>query len=470
MAHKISERPCETYRDIIERDATGYPDYLRHAAMPDIGTAPVAAERYWSRRFFEQENRYLWPRVWQMACLVDEIPNTGDCVHYEIATRSLIIVNTGERIRAFFNACLHRGRKLITGDCRRGHFVCPFHAITWSLDGELVHNPIAWDLPQWSAENSRLPQARVATWGGFVFVCMDPDAPGFEEVAGPMIEHFAPYGWNERYCAWRYRKRIRANWKIAQETFMESHHSQTTHPQLLPSIADINSQYDFLNAYVSRHISAGATASPALDPMPDEHEKVRMMRKRGDRRVAGVDFSTLPDDFRARTYLGAHSRKALSAEFGQNLDGAKDAEVLDYLLYAVFPNMSFWAGYGPKLVYRWRPEPNDPECSSMDILWMQPLKKGQAKPPVPDPIVLDYDEKISGREAGAQSLQRVFDQDFSNIPHIQSGMKSLPSGEVHFTEYSEARIRFLHQFIDRFIDTGERGEPVPVPELSLDGR
>ena len=103
----------------------------------------------------------------------------------------------------------------------------------------------------------------------------------------------------------------------------------------------------------------------------------------------------------------------------------------------------------------------------MDILWMQPLKKGQAKPAVPDPIVLDYDEKISGQEAGAQSLQRVFDQDFSNIPHIQSGMKSLPSGEVHFTEYSEARIRFLQQFIDRFIDTGERGEPVPVPELSL---
>ena len=461
----IADKPAETYQDIIGNDPSGAPAFLAHAHSPDIGTEAIEAERYWCADFFKKENAFLWPRVWQMACLLDDIPEIGDCYHYEIAERSLIIVNTQQGIRAYFNSCLHRGRKLITTHCKKKEFVCPFHAITWSLDGQVTHNPIAWDLPQWNDENSRLPQARVATWGGFIFICMDDQAPDFDTVAGPMIEHFKPYDWDNRYCAWWYEKRIKANWKIAQETFMESHHSQTTHPQLLSSIADINSQYDFLNAYISRHISAGATASPTMDPYPDEHEKVRLMQKRGDHRVAGIDLNKLPENLSARSHLGDHSRKALTEALGKDLSGAKDAEVLDYLLYTAFPNMAFWAGYGPKLVYRWRPDHNDPESSFMDIMWMEQLKEGQERPAPARKVKLDYDDKIASQTAGADSLKMVFDQDFSNIPHIQTGMKSSQSGQIHFTDYTERRIRFLHQFIDRFIESGERNEPPPGVEL-----
>lgn len=462
---ELSKRPEQTYQDIIANDASGAPDFLSHAHAPELGTAPVAVERYWSTDFFQKENKYLWPRTWQMACLTDEIAELGDCFYYEIADQSLIIVNTEDGIKAYYNSCLHRGRKLISNNCSKKEFVCPFHAITWSLSGQITHNPIAWDLPQWNDENSRLPEARVATWGGFVFICMDETAPDFETVAGPMIEQLEPYGWDNRHRSWWYEKRIKANWKVAQETFMESHHSQTTHPQLLSSIADINSQYDFLNAYVSRHISAGATASPTLDPYPDEHEKLQLMQKRGDHRVEGIDLDNLPDDFSARSHLSEHARQSLSNQLDTDLSQAKDAEVLDYLLYAVFPNMAFWAGYGPKLVYRWRPEPGNPECSIMDIMWMEQLPEGQARPKPSRKISLDYHDKMSLQKEGADSLKKVFDQDFSNIPHIQTGMKSSKSGEVHFTDYTERRIRFLHQFIDQHISSGERGEPPPGIEL-----
>lgn len=459
--NKLSSRPDQSYQDIISQDASGTPKFLEPAGSLDVGIEPIAADRYWSREFYDLENEHLWPRVWQMVCHRDDIPNIGDCFHYEIAERSLIIANTKSGVKAYRNACLHRGRKLITGHCRKSEFECPFHAITWSLDGEVIRNPIAWDMPQWDDENSRLPQAKVAEWGGFIFINMDEKAPDFESVAQPMIADLEPYDWDNRYRAFWYEKHVRANWKTLAEPFMESHHSQTTHPQLVPAIGDINSQYDFPNAYISRQISAGATASPAMQPQPSEKEKLAFMKKRGDARVDGVDLEKLPGEFRARTYLGEHARQRLEKETGRNHAHATDAELLDYILYGIFPHMTFWAGFGSKLVYRWRPEPGNPEGSIMDIIMMAPIPEGQDKPAPAPKIVLEYDDKVSSFEPGPSSLKTVLDQDFGNIPHIQSGMKSLKSGEVHFSEYTESRIRYMHQFIDSFIETGKTGEAIP---------
>lgn len=459
----ISKRPEHTYEDIIRADVTGTPEYLKHAKRYDVGIEPVSADRYWSKGFHDEENQYLWTRTWQMACMEAEIPNVGDCFHYEISDRSLIITRTEKGIRAFHNACLHRGRKLITHHCNKTEFVCPFHAITWDNHGNLIRNPIAWDMPQWNAENSRLPGAKVATWGGFIFVNMNPDAPSFEEMAGPMIEHLAPYNWEHRYCEFWFEKHVPANWKITAEAFMESHHSQTTHPQLLPSIADINSQYDYLNSYISRHISAAATASPTMDPQPTEAEQIGLMQKRGDMRTMGIDANDLPNDFRTRTLLAEHARNRLTEGTGVDHSSASDAEVLDYILYGVFPNMAFWAGYGPKLVYRWRPEPGNPEGSIMDIIWTVPYTSDKVPPPHPKRIILGYNDRMVDQEPGAGPLKHVFDQDFGNIPHIQTGIKSLVSGEINFSEYTEGRIRYMHQMIDQFIETGKAGEAIPKP-------
>ena len=461
----MSEKPDQTYAEIIADDATGAPEFLSHAEFPDIGTEPIAAERYYSKEFFELENKYLWPRVWQMACHRDDIPEIGNCYHYEISDRSLIIVHTEQGFRAFYNACLHRGRKLITGHCKKDKFECPFHAITWSLDGEMIYNPIAWDMPQWTPENSKLPEARIAEWGGFIFVCMDPFAPEFEVVAGPMINDLARYDWENRYRAWWVEKHVNANWKTVAEPFMESHHSQTTHPQLLYSIADINSQYDFLNAYVSRQISAAASASPSLDPQPTNLEQVAKMIERGDGRVAGLNIDELPDDFNTRTHLGNFQRDQLTKSLGRDHSHATDAEVLDYLLYGVFPHMVFWAGYGGKLVYRWRPNSKHPEASIMDIIYMQPLADGAERPAPAQKQVVGPDESLKTVTGMPGPLKLVFEQDFGNIPHVQNGLRSLESGEINLSSYTESRIRFMHQLIDRFIYTGQDGEQPPGAEL-----
>ena len=210
-----------------------------------------------------------------------------------------------------------------------------------------------------------------------------------------------------------------------------------------------------------------ATASPAMDPQPSEQEKLALMKKRGDARVDGVELDVLPDEFRARTFLGKHARERLKATTGKDYSEAKDSELLDYILNGIFPHMTFWAGYGSKLVYRWRPEPGNPEGSIMDIIMMSPIPLGEKKPEPARKVILGYDDKVSSCKQGPSSLKIVLDQDFGNIPHIQTGMKSLKSGKINFSQYTESRIRYMHQFIDRFIESGRAKEPIPNAKLEF---
>jgi nitrite reductase/ring-hydroxylating ferredoxin subunit len=107
-----------------------------------------------------------------MACHEDDIPNVGDSHVYDIAHLSYVIVRTGpDEIRAFPNACLHRGRALLTEDSKGLHeFRCPFHGWGWKIDGTLKEVPCQWDFPSVSARTHSLPSVRVGRWGGWVFI------------------------------------------------------------------------------------------------------------------------------------------------------------------------------------------------------------------------------------------------------------------------------------------------------------
>jgi phenylpropionate dioxygenase-like ring-hydroxylating dioxygenase large terminal subunit len=457
-APRLDRHPGDTYEDILDRDART-PDYLREGRVPEVGVLPVAVSRYLSQDFFDKEVRYLWPKVWQMACREEDIPEVGDYVIYEIVGKSLIVTRTApEEFKAFYNTCLHRGRKLVTLNGSRSEFKCPYHGITWTQDGKLKENPIGWDFPQWEGRCMDLPQARTDRWGGFVFINMDVNAKPLSVYIKPMADDFARFDWENRYRMLWIRKHVRCNWKVLAEAFMESHHSITTHPQLLPSLGDVNSQYDLPNDWISRHFSAAGVQSPVIDPLTQQEILDYMMAPNGRRRgpVADLDVKhTLSPDVSARHYMADLTRKGLQQTYGYDYSERSDAEVLDPLLYNLFPNMSFWAGEGPKLTYRWRPNGADPHSAVMDIMMHSPWPKGEARPKSAPMIELAYDDKVSDvAPPGYEGLAAVFDQDFSNLPYVQEGLLASGNGEVHFAKYTEMRIRHLHQMIDRYIAEG----------------
>ena len=102
---------------------------------------------------------------------------------------------------------------------------------------------------------------------------------------------------------------------------MESHHSVTTHPQILASLADANSQYDLPNDWISRHFSAGGVPSPFIDPMTEQQVLDAMLGPNGRRRgpVAELeDTHVLAEGATARSYMAELSRKGLGAVDGRD--------------------------------------------------------------------------------------------------------------------------------------------------------
>ena len=82
----------------------------------------VPKERYYDPDFYAMEVEQLWPRVWQMACRLEEIPQPRDFVEYEFLDQSVIVVRTDDMgVAAFQNTCRHRGVKLVegSGTCAR---------------------------------------------------------------------------------------------------------------------------------------------------------------------------------------------------------------------------------------------------------------------------------------------------------------------------------------------------------------
>ena len=75
----------------------------------------IPARRYYDSAFFELEKEKLWPRVWQMACRLEEIPEVGDYVEYTIFEKSVVVVRTHSGVKAFHNVCRHRGMRLVEG-------------------------------------------------------------------------------------------------------------------------------------------------------------------------------------------------------------------------------------------------------------------------------------------------------------------------------------------------------------------
>ena len=159
--------PGPSYQDILDTDNAPAPEILRESGSDALGAHDLPVDVYLSADYHRREVDHLWRAVWQIAGRVEDVANPGDSFVYDLADDSLIIVRTqAGKLRAYHNACLHRGTRLRDEAGSLERIRCPFHGFTWSLDGDLADVPCRWDFPQIDDDHFRLPEARVDTWGG----------------------------------------------------------------------------------------------------------------------------------------------------------------------------------------------------------------------------------------------------------------------------------------------------------------
>jgi phenylpropionate dioxygenase-like ring-hydroxylating dioxygenase large terminal subunit len=436
--------PGSTYQEIIGADQQPGSDVLRHEHAGWFGDRDIEIARYTSRAFHELEKDRLWSRVWQMACRVEEIPEVGDTILYEICDKSILLVRSGpDEIRAFWNSCRHRGRQLVSEPGYVQQLRCPFHGFTWNLDGSLAFIPSRWDFPQIDDDRLGLGQLRVEVWAGFVFVNPDPAAEDLQSFLGELVDHFADWTLDDRYIEGHATKIYRANWKVAQEAFMEAFHVASTHPQMLVRMGDVNGQYDCYEHF-SRSMNASGVPSPIMRRTPSEQEMLDAML---DRRLDEPAQVQVPEGMTFREFTGQLSRESLRPIIGERADQLSDAELVDSIDYSVFPNFHPWAAY-QRLVYRFRPNGDAHLSCIMDVYILSPFT---GERPAPAPVQeLGPDESWIDAEV-LGSTGRILDQDSINIPKVQIGLRSAPASGLPLSLYQESKIRHFHQLLDRWL-------------------
>ncbi len=435
--------PGISYQELLDNDTHEVPPVLRLEAEEYLGSADVDINHYISREFHELEFEHVWRKVWQFACREDDIPEVGDYVIYEIVRDSWLVMRTApDEIKAYPNACLHRGRRLKDHPGQCSEIRCPYHGYAWTLGGELKEVPARWDFEHVNDEDFSLPEAKVDTWAGFVFLNADPDAESLADYLGDLPEHFEIWDLENRYTQLHIKKIIHANWKIAQEAFCEAYHVNATHPQILAYLGDTNSQVDIWDNF-SRAITPGGTPSPLLEWVPTQDE---MMRAMTDTRHDEPTPIPLTEDESMRAAGAEASRDRWRPIAGDRVDTMSDAEMMDNLDYTVFPNFHPWGGFN-RIVYRFRPNGDDHRSSIMEVLFLAPYA-GEKPAPRPIHFLEEHESFTDAPELG--TLGKVFNQDLFNMARVQQGLETTRKPGVTLGNYQELKIRWIHAKLDEW--------------------
>ena len=434
--------PGLTYQQLLDEDTHPVPPVLRLQSPKYFGDADIAVERYVSKAWHDREVERLWRRVWQFACREEDIPEPGDHYRYDIAGISFLVVRTDSgAIKAYPNACLHRGRMLKEFDGRASELRCPFHGFCWHLDGSLKDIPARWDFPHVKDEAFALPELPTATWAGFVFINPDPDCAPFADFIKDLAGQFERWDLGKSYKQAHVAKVMPANWKVVQEAFCEAYHVNGTHPQIMRSLGDVNSQVDVWEN-CARVITPSLTPSPLVDYELTDQDIVRAMLDVPE----GQPLPEIPEGMSLRAWSANMSRETLRPVAGPVVDEYCDAELVDNLDYTLFPNFHPWGAFN-RIVYRFRPNGNDHRSAIMECIMLAPFQ-GE-RPPAAKIRWLQEDEPWS---TALGFLGKVFDQDAFNMPKVQLGLESTYKPGITLANYQESKVRWLHHKLGEWVE------------------
>lgn len=394
--------------DEDERDRVpeGYPQ------LPDL---PLG--RYTDPDYYTAEIRDVFKRSWLFVGHESELPGPGSYILADIPFAPVLVVHGRDGvIRAFLNACRHRGAPVVTecvGSVRR-NLVCGFHSWTYDLEGNLVGVTERRDFVGLDKSARSLTSLRCEKWGGYLFVNFDRDAQPLLDWLGPVARQYSDLMTSPgQRLAHKKVYEVRCNWKIAVEAFMETYHVKTIHSK-----------------------SAGPYVEPrmtSVDLYPNGHSSMYLARKRqlaGDSQKNRESFH--PSDLPTLTGLPRfYSESPPAVTLFPN--------VAIPMSTAGFPILSFWP-------------------TSIDSLKIVVSQYGPdwGEGPVPD----GWTKKVA-------SFDILMDEDILNLEPMQKSVEAAAHAGIPLS-YQERRIWHVNAEITRLIGEQNLHVDLVVPDLLRD--
>jgi phenylpropionate dioxygenase-like ring-hydroxylating dioxygenase large terminal subunit len=160
-------------------------------------------------------------------CPSAALPDTGSYIARTAAGTPLVVVRGEDgAVRAFRNACRHRGMQVANGNGCAKAFVCGYHGWTYGLDGQLRHIPYDYGFPDLEKSEHSLVPVEVSEQHGLVFVTQEtPVGNGALDGLAQVPELITP---DQRIFA-SGENVADVNWKLNMEGTLEGYHIKPTH-------------------------------------------------------------------------------------------------------------------------------------------------------------------------------------------------------------------------------------------------
>ncbi|MEO0412561.1 MAG: SRPBCC family protein [Pseudomonadota bacterium] len=401
----FTKSEIETLRALMEYEAARTAPPESFPALPDL-----PAGRYTDPDYYALEQEHVWRKSWLLAAHMDEVPEPGCAMRWDMAGEPVVIVHGRDgEVRAFYNTCAHRGAPVLLEDrAKAPRLVCQYHGWTYDDHGALVGMRDPADFPPDFDRSCRgLKRVGCARYGNTIWVNFDDSAIGLREWLGPIANEWEEFQFSNLRLAARHSFDLSCNWKIALEANTEVYHVKSIHPD---------------------------TVAPILD----------------DRR----NVNTL--------YPNGHGRMIAPAPGGNTIpsaialrEGLAEIETVGEIArtctqsYGLFPN--FVCPLGPNTVPPLLFWPTGLDTCKIEVWTMAP---DWGDGPAPD----------LWTTGNGDALNQVLLEDTVFGAHIQKAMQSRGFTSVPLS-YQEARIYYAHQTMDQVIGAENVPKHLHVPPV-----
>jgi phenylpropionate dioxygenase-like ring-hydroxylating dioxygenase large terminal subunit len=428
----------------------------------------VPAEAYVSGDYARAEKDRLWRKVWLQAGRVEDIPEVGNFVTFDIIDDSVIIIRTApDAIRAYYNVCPHRGRRLIdipagkrNARGSRTNFVCGFHGWTYDREGQctFVNHRDDWQ-GALTPERTRLGKVAVDTWGGWIWINLDPGCAPLRDYLGPVPDMLDPFGLQNMRPRWRKWIVFECNWKVALEAFSETYHVQTTHPEF--------NAFGEFRGWARNHGLHTNIGYEAPKNMDENQAKLRI--------GSGEDPRLSTAEMQVYTWENANTNTTMTlVNAAMRLEdelpeGTPAVEVLQHWLssaradderrgviwpvvdsahtaksgtaWQIFPNFQIGHAVNNMLCYSARPVGADPDKCIFEAAVYELFPEGEAP-------------ETEWEYTRPEDWPPVLQQDFANMAAVQQGLKNVGFRGTQPNPYMERSVASLHYNLAKYMGTG----------------
>jgi phenylpropionate dioxygenase-like ring-hydroxylating dioxygenase large terminal subunit len=426
-------------------------------------------EPYISEEYARAERDKLWRKVWLQVGRVEEIPEVGNYLTYQILDDSILIVRSApDTIKAFYNVCSHRGRRLVDTPQGAHHahgkqlkFVCGFHGWTYNLEG---HCTFIMDKDNWQGalneQRTRLGSIKVDTWGGWIWINLDPNSEPLRNYLEPAASMLDPFELQNMRFRWRRWIVFDCNWKVAMEAFDETYHVPGTHPEFMRF-----GNFVGWGRAQGKHSHIGYDAPKGLD---ENKAKLRLGAGADPRKsTAEMQLYTWREVNTNTTQTLVDAALRLVDELPEGtpadkvlkhwLDSARRDDAARGVVWPtvdpahvgktgtswqIFPNFQIGHAVNNMLCYSARPFGYDPDKCIFEAAVYELFPQGKEPPTEWEYLSVDHPKWGS-----------VLVQDFANMAAVQQGMKSggfrgpLPNPKA------EGAVTSLHRNLAKYMGT-----------------